>query len=132
MKITNRGILEIRQALTALDGHPTPTSIENTKASVYLKPYDFTGSIRFRIGRILSTLNVIAQDIEKASDAIAKKYAVDNIIPAPVVAAYTQERNNLLDIENDVEITKLTEVDLKLDINPIPGSVLSVLNAIIA
>lgn len=132
MKITNRGILEIRQALTALDGHPTPTSSENTKASVYLKPYDFTGSVRFRIGRILSTLNVIAQDIEKASDEVAKKYAVDNIIPAPAVAAYTQERNNLLDIENDVEITKFTEADLKLDINPIPGSVLSVLNAIIA
>jgi len=128
MKISNRGILELRQALIALDGLPTPTSLENRNAQTYLKPYDFTGTVRFRIGKTLNALKPIAEAIEKAGDAVTRKYAVDNIIPGPMVSAYTTERTELMDVENEIDIPKLTEADLKLDVNPIPGSVLSILS----
>lgn len=131
MKISNRSILEIRGALIALDGQSLPVGGENAKSGVYMKPYDFTGSVRFRIGRMLSIIKPIAADVDKACDAIVTKYAVDNLIPPEYVRKYHAERSDLLDIETDVEITKLTEADLKLDVNPIPVSVLSVLNSII-
>jgi hypothetical protein len=133
MKLTNRAVVELRQALTALDGVPTPITVEG-KTQVYLKNYEFSGSTRFKIGKNLSVLRPLAEVVEKSIDAVIRQYAVpkegttDKMIPQEKVAEYNAERETILDIETEVAITKLTEEDLKLDVNAIPGSVLSILS----
>jgi hypothetical protein len=126
MRLTNRAIVELRQALTALDGAPTPVTIEG-KTQVYLKPYEFAGTTRFKIGKNLSAVKSIAELVDKASDGITRQYAVKGTIPAELVPEYHDDREKLLNLETEIELTTLAEADLKLDINAIPGSVLGIL-----
>ncbi len=130
MRLSNRAILELRQALTALDGHPVPVVTESGKTQFYTKPYAFTGSIRFRIGRMLKTVSDLADIVDKARQAIVKQYAVNERVPPEKAEAYTGEIESLFAVENEVPLDKLAEADLKLDENELPVSVISALSYI--
>jgi len=109
------------QALAALDGS-SKLDASNNRVQV---PYDFSGSTRLIIAKDITALRA---SITIVQTAVKNAGIVDGMKETDAQKKTLEE---ILNTKSDVPLTKLTESDLRVDVNPIPGTVLSSLTPII-
>lgn len=132
MKLTNRRIAELRQHMAALDGRAVPTTpgADGERGGVYVKPYNFTGTFRFRLSKLFHEIRNAAEVFDKARAGLEQQFAVRNHIPADRVVEFSAELEKILDQEVEINAEKIVESDLRLDTNEIPVTVLASLQAL--
>lgn len=119
MKLSNRTIGRLWQALHALDGEPA------TEKSPGIR-YGFTGKVLYDIAKTINHLRGHQEAVQKASDGIVRKHADGKAGLSqsdPAFAACEAEINQLLDAETEVEVRRIKLADLNLEGNKLrPGT----------
>lgn len=132
MKLQNKIIQTVFEAHAALDGSDRVAEkaggVDTDK--VIRVPYKFGGAARLTIARNLRLLKDAFEDYDKARQGLVKQYAAEGketVEPnTPEMEAFLKAHAELWKAEVEVVGLKpLTEVDLDLDKNTIPPTVLA-------
>jgi len=129
--LTIRQARQVLQGLLMLDGYQKiikDGQIEKTAVQIY----DLGGGLRVQIGQSITALRPVDEAFQHANLALIHKYSDDgNAVANAKMQDYTDELNKTLDGVSGVTIPHIKTSELKLDTNPIQGSVLSLLNPIL-
>lgn len=125
MKLSIRKMEEIASGLTALDGY-------QKDGKIY--PFELSGTLRRIIGRNLAALRREIKPAQAARDGLINQMS-DPDKPGQVMVSklgtFALEEQKLFDAEEEVSLTMLKASELKLETNPIPGSALASLDALL-
>lgn len=140
MKLKLKQVTKLRAGLVALDGHIKLAEVDGKPVPVQT-PYDFTGSFRWNIRKNLRLATDRAEDIEKVRIELIRQHSsrVQGFDPfdkseatAAKLQAYEKEFNGLLEKEEEFAgFLMISQAQLNLDKNPIPGSVLEHLDPLL-
>jgi hypothetical protein len=136
MKLSTANALELQKSLQALDSYGRVIK-QGDNEQLVQSSYKFRGVVRRKISKNLAMLK---GEIAVYNDASSAKFREisggrDRLNPedpgdAKKIAEFTLENEVMLKQEIEVELIKLSEGDLALDDNPIPGTVLAGLEII--
>ena len=139
MRLTNRQILSLAEAINALDGQSVTQIVDGKPVAVARIPR-LTHSGRWALARNAGKLQAAAADFNRARSTLVKQHSGGDgaISPAhPGFNAFAEdfERLNHQDVELDLD--KITLADLRLEENEaattaIPITVLNVLSPLIS
>ncbi len=137
MKMTMQTAINVFTALGQLDG--LQQAVRNGATSAVINvPYDFKGSLRRIIYRNHAILRAEIDAFNLASQAewrriVGDRARLDETVAADAAlkAEYDQKMRELQNEEVEIGLKYIQEDALNLDKNPIPGSVLSMLEPII-
>lgn len=123
--LTLQQAIDVRAALLALDNYQA----QDKDGRAIALPYKFSGPTRMAIARNLARANEAYQALQTANNALVAQFSGGaQQVPADKMSAYTTEINKVLQGPADVgAMVKISEADLDLATNPIPGSVLAAL-----
>lgn len=124
-------VLNLLVALRELDGY-TKIVMEGGRETSVQASYVFTAATRFTLAKNIAKLQPLAKAYQDAFNAKVKEISGgESKVPKEKEAQFLEELRPLQEQEEEVELTKITEADMKLEVNPIPGSVLANLLPII-
>ncbi len=137
MQYTVKQLNDLYAAFAALDGqtHVLKDEAAKTEKAV-LVPYKFGGKTRYTIGKNLAILKRHNEAFVKARDGLILELSegsgtIDDANTA-LIGRLNKELQDLMSQEEDgSNLFLLSEKDLNLDENPIPGSVLAILLTLI-
>jgi len=127
MKMTVQAMIDLQKGLMALDGYDKviKDGEREKTARVY---YELGGGLRLLIARNLNRIEPELKALEKARNETFMQYSNgENRISPDKAVDFMKAERALLDNEVEVELIEIDQTELKLDKNPIPGTVLSVL-----
>lgn len=143
MKLKIAEVKTILDALLQLDGYDQIAKIKQpnglTEDKVVRKPYDLSGKTRWNISKNITILSKKMEGFDKVkNDLIAQISEGKNIIlkdETAKIKAFEKEVSSILEIEEEIDgLLKLTpkelKLDLDLDVNPFPNSVINPLMAL--
>lgn len=131
MKLTTRAALNVAAGLRALDGYER-TAKDGDRERVIKEFYKIGGGLRLSIAVSLNKLDALQQAQQQAYSGLAMAAADDKgQIPPEKVAELAKTQNEMLDAEQDIDLGVIDPADLKLDENPIPVTVLSLIQPIL-
>lgn len=132
LKLKYAQLAELGSALTALDGaqRVVPQG-EDKPAAVVFTAYEFSGKTRLAIARNVGALKAPLQAFEDTRQALLKqvspgapeKVAGDPDLVAKFALLWAEATKDPV----TVDLTKLSEDELKLDANAVPPSILTAL-----
>ncbi len=128
---------DLYQAFTALDGQTHVLKDEAAKTEkAILVPYKFGGKVRWNIAKNLSILKRHNEDFSKARDGLILELSdgtgsIDQEDGALISQLNAKLQELLAETTEVTGLLTLTLDDLNLDTNPVPGSVLAVLSALV-
>lgn len=114
MKLTIEAMVPLARALRALDGGDAPTT------------YKLAGSVRMALAKNLARLDAELLAYEKARMQLARDHAdpgAANVKPE-MMEAFTMAHEELVSAAQEVDLIRLTEPLLNLDVNALPVAVL--------
>lgn len=132
MKLTNIALIECLGALSALDGTPK-VIVDGGRETVVTVPMTFTPNVRIAIARNIGALRAEHEKFDKNRAELVRQLS-DNSGQVAVdrrgeyVTAFTALSHQETD---EIAITRLTEADLNLGVNPVPPTVLAALLTLI-
>lgn len=136
-KMTLAKANDVLNALLALDGYDKEIKDGASSKSVHVF-YDLSGNLRLLIAGDIDALKAPIAQFSKARQGLVDQaggsgktgddYAKWMASPEGVKAA--KDVQALLDTEGNYTLGKIKDAELKLDVNPIPASVLSMLSPI--
>jgi hypothetical protein len=135
--LTRKGseILDLDRGLAGLDGAfkvvTDPRTGKDEKVPV---AYEFTGKVRFAIARNLTAIKPAIEALAKAKQAIGEEIGgkgATDIKGDAAIAAFNKKWNEVLNEPVTVDLQRLTESDLNLEKNQIPGTTINALAPII-
>ena len=131
VNISTELALSISSGLHSLDGYERIAK-DGEREKVIKEFYKLGGGLRMSIAKNLNILGSIQSAYQKARDDILRSMADRNgEVPRTKLAEFTAEERKLLDAEHNVDLCQIDEEELRLDINPIPASVLSLIHPIL-
>lgn len=135
LKLKGSELLELGRGLGDLDGAMKVVTDPRTgKDEKVVIAYDFTGKVRFAIARNLTAAKPMLESLAKTKQAIGEEIAGKGAVEVKgetALAAFSKKWGDALNEVVTIEVTKLTEFDLNLDKNAIPGTTLTALQPII-
>jgi hypothetical protein len=136
VKIKGSDLLELGRGLGDLDGcFKVVTDPRTGKDEKVAIAYEFTGKVRFAIARNLTAVKPALEALAKAKQAIGEEVAGKGVTEikgdSPALAAFNRKWAEVLNEPITVDLAKLTESDLNLDRNGIPGTTLTALQPVI-
>ena len=121
-------VLNVTAALKSLDSYQA----KNKDGATYPAPYNFSGVTRMNIATDLDRGSVVLKAYQTSLNEVIKGLSGGTgTVPGEKMAEYNVEVLKMLAAPAGVSLAKIKEADLKLDENPIPGSVLGLLLPII-
>lgn len=142
IKVKYRSILGMQTALNKLDGHNVieevahPQDPDRTVKMLVRKPYEFDGNVRRSLGRCLAAVNAAANAIADEQARQEKEHTVPTSVPEadrPEHERIAKQRvqdalQTFLDGDCELECDPIVGTGLRLNENPIPVSVLSLID----
>ena len=126
--ITIDQAIGVMRALGQLDRY----EVQDKDGKAVSIPYKFSGALRYLIASDLDLATTAARQYQTAVNALVMQISGGgNKVPDELLPKFNEENNKLLAAPAGVILRKIKLDDLKLDENPIPVSVLSVLMPII-
>lgn len=117
----------LMQGLSSLDGYER-TVKDGARERVVIERYKFERGFVMAMARNLTALKAIQEAYEKEITAIRAEVADGGEIKdGPQLARLNDENRKLLALPQKIELVTIQEAELKLDVNPIPISVISAL-----
>jgi hypothetical protein len=134
MKLTNKQILSLSEAIGALDGR-NATHIVEGKVAVVAHIPKLTHAGRWALARNAGRLQCAADDFNRAKSALIKEHAngAGQLSPAdPGFNAFAEDFEKLTLQDVDVDLNKIALADLRLEENETAGNAIpiAVLNAL--
>ena len=135
MKFTIEQLLSLQQGLVALDSAYQRIIGEGKSAQAVSLRYDLPKQTRVDNGLRLSRIEPVLAIYNKQREELVKKYGTVvgeefKVSPQHQIA-FSEENRELLAAEVELDLPALKLDDLKLDANPVPGVVLSLLAPLI-
>lgn len=131
VKLPMSRILGLANALAALDGYEDVVK-DGAAEKVVRRAYKFEPGLRTSISRNITTLRPLLEGYNKEqSDLLVS--ITGGTLPAPntpETARFNIESNRVLAVEWKLNLFILRETELKMEVNPIPGTILSNLDPI--
>ena len=122
--------IQIGNGLSQLDGYDDCRDGEKGKDCHHL--YKFSGSLRLTIALDLAEYRRIAAAYSVVRQALIVQYSNGSgNVPSDQIAAFNTEDRRVLDSPSDVKYGRIKRDDLKIEDNPIPASVLSLILPIV-
>lgn len=128
-KLTIEQADRVLAGLTALDGYDKVIKDGASERTVKV-PYDLTGKLRLLIARDIDALTPAVKRFAKTRQEIVAQATAGKTPDQAEVAKVNKSVQELLDSEEQFDLGKIGDTELKLDVNPIPPSVLSQLSPI--
>jgi hypothetical protein len=123
MKI--RDILMLAQALQTLDGY-TKIVRDGGQDKPIHAPYEFSGNVRFAIAKNINAIAPVNRAFSEARNALVRQFSSGGEeVPAAAMPGFDAAVKELLDRDEDIQILPLSQLDLNLDKNPIPPTVVA-------
>ena len=128
MKLTIESAISIHAGLKLLDSYERVIK-DGERERVVSEFYKFGGGLRLLIAKNLNHLDVVVSTFQKARDGLVYEFSVDGKaeVPSEKMAAFGKAVRDLMDTEEEIELSKIKGDELKLDENPVPASTLSLL-----
>jgi hypothetical protein len=127
MKLTYKSVLNLRGALTTLDGLDKSVEVRG-QAQLIKKPFKFAGKTRLKIARNLRATEAAFEDYDAARVGLVREISDGaDQVPAEKIPEFSKKLADLLAEETDVALAPLTEAELNLDDNEIPHGALAML-----
>jgi hypothetical protein len=127
MKLTYKSVLNLRGALTTLDGLDKSVEVRG-QAQLIKKPFKFAGKTRLKIARNLRATEAAFEDYDAARVGLVREISDGaDQVPAEKIPEFSKKLADLLAEETDVVLAPLTEAELNLDDNEIPHGALAML-----
>ncbi len=126
--VTVEQALNISAGLRALDSYQA----RDKEGKPYASPYNFSGVTRMNIATNIDRVGAVLKTYQATLNEVIKTMSGGTgTVPGDKMANYNVEVLKMLAAPAGVSLAKIKEADLKLDENPIPGSVLGLLLPII-
>lgn len=127
MRISTETAERMLLGLRALDGYERVIK-DGERERVVQELYKLGGGLRFQIAKDIAKLTIVADALHKARNDLVRGLSggKDRIPPEKAGEFYAEERA-MLDAQQDIELSMIQVEELKLDQNPIPGSILALL-----
>jgi hypothetical protein len=131
INLTIQQTRELYIALSALDGYDKVVK-DGANEKIVKTPYVFGGGLRLAIGRNLLAIAPTVQAFDKANRELALQYSngKDKLEGEPLVK-FQNESQKMGEAKTTADLIKIKPSELKLDENPIPGSAIAGLQAIL-
>jgi hypothetical protein len=129
-ELTNAEAQLVLAGLTQLDGYDRVITERGQEKSVR-ELYHFDAALRLAIATDIAKLRPALQMAQEVHNALVQQYGVDGKVPADKVMAFNEEAKKLWGASSGVSLNHIKAGDLRLDSNPIPASVLSLLAPIL-
>lgn len=127
MKLTVREAMNALAGLGALDGTQRVVK-EGAAERVVVEPNKLDGPFRFTLARNIHKLRAVSEAHDTARNALIKELSGGGEkVPDERLVEFGDRYKAILEMTEDVALTKITEADLKLDVNPIAATTLSLL-----
>lgn len=140
--VKSRSILGMQVALNKLDGYNVveevahPQDPDQTVKMLVRKPYKFDGNVRRGLGRCLAAVNGAADDLADEQARLEAEHAVADTVPDSERARVEGESRTRINeamqeyLDGTYELTcdPVSVTGLHLDENPVPVSVLSLID----
>jgi hypothetical protein len=127
MKLTYKSVLNLRGALTTLDGLDKSVEVRG-QAQLIKKPFKFAGKTRLKIARNLRATEAAFEDYDAARVGLVREISDGaDQVRAEKIPEFSKKLADLLAEETDVALAPLTEAELNLDDNEIPHGALAML-----
>lgn len=129
-------LFDIANNLAQLDGYyKVVTDPRTGKEEKVAVSYEFAAKVRFNIAKNLVVLKPIVEALGKAREGLVKEVAGEGVTvlkgDTPEYARFDAKWKAIVREEETVDLVRLTESDLNLERNPIPGTVTTALASII-
>lgn len=126
MKVSEASAL--LSALSALDGYDRVIKEGGNEKSV--RDSYKLGPARMAVARNIRALREVVEDFQRAQNALIIEESggtgsVDQKTNPEGAARVAVEIQKMVDTEHEISLISISEADLKLDVNPIPPSVLA-------
>lgn len=128
-KLTMRDCITILAGLTALDGRRVIVGAGKATETAETIPYKFAPKVRGAISRNLFVLGNVQQEVQAANRRAQERIGKGQPITpgSKENIEFDREMNDYLDRPCKAELDHLSEADLKVDENDLPGTVVSAL-----
>jgi hypothetical protein len=131
VSLTVQQTRELYVALSSLDGYDKIVK-DGASEKVVKTPYAFGGGLRLAIGRNLLAVSPTVQASIKASrDRFIQLSNGKDKLDGEALVKFQAESQTMQDARASLDVIKIKPTELKLDENPIPGSVIAGLQAIL-
>lgn len=135
VKISFQDAIILNNALSALDGRERVVK-DGERERVVSEPYDLGPGLRAAIGKNLTRLKAPVEIYSNAEKGLRNEITKGGVIEikagSPEVELFIQKRAELLKLEESIEpLIRIKRSELKLEKNPIPGTVLSAMDPIL-
>jgi len=124
MKLTAQQILRLIEALQHFDAMPPMQDGKPARA-----PYKLAGTVRMAMARNVAKLGEVVSAYQNARNALVYDHAVagGNAVAPDKIADFERAHAELLSSVHEVDLIRLSEANLQLDVNEVPVSVLAAL-----
>jgi len=129
--MTNAQARELFIALSNLDGYDRVVK-DGASEKVAKTPYQFGGGFRLAVGRNLAAAKSVVDPFDTAQKALFLQYANGaDKLSGDAQVKFSTELDKLLAAHVRLELVKFKSDELKLNDNPIPGTVIQGLQPIL-
>lgn len=124
MKLTTQQVLRLVEAFQHFDQAPQMHDGKPAR-----EPYKLAGTVRMAMARNIAKLGEVVGAYQKARNGLIYEHAAagGNTVAADRLADYERAHADLLESTHEIEVIRLSEANLQLDVNEIPVSVLAAL-----
>lgn len=131
MKLSIEQIIQVNVGLAALDGYQKIIK-DGERERIAQELYKLGGGLRLCIAKNKNRIETILTAFQKARNDLIYQYGKGTaVVPDDKAEAFSKDERPMLEMEHDIEISEIDVDQLKLDENPIPGTVLSALMPIL-
>lgn len=131
MKLTLESALTIAAGLRGLDGYDRIAK-DGERERIVREFYKLGGGLRLSIAKNLNKLDAVQGAYQKASaDLMASMIDGKGEVPPARKAELAKEDRKMLEAEQDIDLVMIKEDELKLDQNPIPATMLSLIQPLL-
>lgn len=123
--------IKLLDGLVKLDGYDRPIKDGANERSIR-ELYKFRGGLRLLIARNMVKLRAVSDVFQAARNGLVREFA-DNSgsVPMSNMGAFLNEENEILKAPQQIELAEIVVRELKLDVNPIPASVLALIDPLL-
>ena len=131
MKLTLQVMLGVAAGLRGLDGYDKIVK-DGERERVVKEYYKLGGGLRLLIAKNLNLLDVQQVLYQKARAELVRSMLDDTgEIPKNKTADFLAEERKMLEVESEIDLAVIKPNELNLDVNPIPGTTLSLIQPIL-
>lgn len=130
MKLSRKDIQSLHNALAQLGGRAESATNGDGKATVVVKPFDFSGKVIYGLARNKAHLKPHIEAMVEANNALVKKLGDDagEVKPStPAMAQMLLEQADLMNGEEEVQLHLIPIADLKIETNKLDPNLVAAL-----